>query len=184
MNTTNIFSELLIVGAGGIAWYTLLITMIFGPEPILYIITDGSINEFIAIGITFVFAYFFGVLLDRAYVPLWSWYDKRLQAKTFKCLGHYQKAQVKIATHGESATNNLLHFNSSRIRILRASMINFLLIAIFGCLAYLPHTKVATFIFINATIISLLCFCGFKQLSRKLYLQTKVAAKLSITSKK
>jgi hypothetical protein len=176
MNTTNLFSELLIVGTGGLAWYALLVIVVFGPEPITYILTDSSLNEFLITAVSFVSAYFLGVLLDRAYVPIWSKLDASFRSGIYTELDDYNNAQVLITAKDKNGTNDLLDFYRSRVRILRASMINFSLIAIFGVCASIDHSKVAIFFFISASAVSYLCFDGYKQLSIKLYNKTKEAA--------
>jgi hypothetical protein len=175
MNTTNLFSELLIIGTGGLAWYALLVVFVFGPEPITYILTDSSLNEFLITAVSFVSAYFLGVLLDRAYVPIWSKLDASFRSDIYIKLDDYYNAQVLIAAKDKNGTNDLLDFYRSRVRILRASMINFSLIAIFGVCASIDHSKVAIFILISASAVSYLCFDGYKQLSIKLYNKTKEA---------
>ena len=176
MNTTNFFSELLIVGTGGIAWYALLVVVVFGPQPIIYILTDGSVNELLITALSFVSAYFLGVLLDRAYVPIWSSLDSAFRNNIYPNLDDYNNHQVQIAAKDENGVTELLDFYRSRVRILRASMINFSLIAIFGTWASIDYCKVAAFFFISASGVSVLCFLGYKQLSIKLYNKTKEAA--------
>lgn len=176
MNTTNLFSELLIVGTGGIAWYALLVVVVFGPQPIVYILTDGALNEFLITALSFVSAYFLGVLLDRAYVPIWSKLDSSFRNNTYTNLDDYNSDQVKIAAKDGNGTTELLDFYRSRVRILRASMINFALIAIFGAWASIDHCKVAIFFSLSALAVSCLCFVGYRQLSIKLYYKTKEAA--------
>ena len=176
MNTTKMFSELLIVGTGGIAWYALLVVVVFGPQPIAYILIDGSLNEFLITALSFVSAYFLGVLLDRAYVPIWSGLDTLFRSTIYPNLDDYNNDQVKIAAKDQNGATELLDFYRSRVRILRASMINFSLIAIFGAWASMDYYKVATFLFVSASVVSILCFLGYKQLSIKLYNKTKEAA--------
>jgi hypothetical protein len=175
MNTTNIFSELLITGTGGLVWYGLLVACFFGPDSFIFIIQSGSINQFIVAALAFVSAYFLGVLLDRAYVPLWSKFDENHRKDTYPKLEEYNKAQVLISVKSENGTEQLLDFYRSRIRILRGSMINFTLIAVFGSLAFRENINISMFIFFSASIISFLSCQGYGQLSKKLYTKTKEA---------
>ncbi|MBV35917.1 MAG: hypothetical protein CMP47_10795 [Rickettsiales bacterium] len=150
--------------------YTIIYT-IFGPEPILYILAGSS---FIFIGISIIFTYFMGVLLDRAYVQLWRKMDEHFRRKEYPCLNNYNIAQALIAEKCKESSNELLNFYRSRIRILRGSMVNFFLIAIFGACAANDSIGVATFICISALLISSTCFLGFKDLSQKLYKKTSI----------
>jgi len=179
------FLELLVAGFGGIVWFSFLVIIVFGPEPIVYLLQSGNLNGAIVLTMGIGSAYVIGILLDRAYFPVWRRIDDAQREKVGIDVHKYYEAQVQIATNGNDRLSDLLAFYTSRMRILRTSMINFLLMALLGLWAFWPYKITPWFILIVGLVLSIVSANALQQLTEKYYkkvVEAKVLIMLSDNS--
>lgn len=134
MSTTTLFVELVIIGLEVIVWLMLLISSIFGITWFLPISTVfDKANLFMSL-LTFSVAYVLGIIFDEIYDFFIRPWENRIQ-KQLQDAGHPKMwdMQAYIFSHSDEATSQL-HYVRARLRILRASIFNIALIALFTIL--------------------------------------------------
>lgn len=163
------FLELLVAGFGALIWLSFIVVIIFGPDPLSYLLRSDNLNGAMILTMVVGAAYVLGIIVDRTYLPFWKHVDKRHRKRVGLKLNEYYKAQIVIAMRGNDRLNDLLSFYTSRIRILRASMVNFLVSAFLGLWAFWPNKLTPWFIFVVALSTSILSYIALDQLARKYY---------------
>ena len=126
MNTTNLFVELIVIGAGVFIWVVLLVFSFvgFNLESIDNTLLLGSAIPVMAL------IYVSGIISDRfadnIFGKLWG---DALRTRYFNSNGDYYNARRNILTNSESLSE-LLEYGRSRLRICRGWSINALLIGL------------------------------------------------------
>jgi len=140
MTTTNVFAELLIIGIETLAWIALLIFCLFG-----YGWIDFSVFDNLAIAIPLAAAaYVLGIIMDRVSDTLLAGADHAIRRKMLGERAAQSFAQLRtyiLARSSYLATD--LDYLRSRLRIMRSSIVNFGLLAIFGAAFILSRLQIA-----------------------------------------
>jgi hypothetical protein len=132
MSTTAIVVELLVVGLETLAWAILLIGSLFGLDwlkPLAIAFEQaGVLLTMLIVG----FAYIVGIVVEQVSDALIQPWEKRIENSTRKKFrsGIWNK-KFYIYGHFEQATQQLDYMRSRR-RLLRSSILNIALIAIFA----------------------------------------------------
>lgn len=142
MNTTSLFVELLIIGFEVVVWLALLLGTITGSmawiRDLLKVFKDFAA---LLTALVFALAYFLGILVDK--IAKWlvedSGLGKRLQkaiARSIPKPRHVHKDYARVMVREGEPMSDLIYARS-KVRILRASIINVPLMALFsGLLAW------------------------------------------------
>ena len=184
MKSSSYIIELLVAGAGAVAWIILLVLAIFGYDwvPFNYLKEPGIILALSP------FVYVIGVITDRLVDNLFdAFFKENYDNPLFLDKESYVLARTRIFLTSDSL-RDLLEYGKARIRICRAWAFNSLLILISGDLfLLLPHSPLtqwpdrwaysAVFSLVFA-ISTFLSFRAWRSLSVKeaefLKIQTKV----------
>src|SRR2546425_5370696 len=120
MSTTNLFVELVVVGAGAAAWVTLLLLAVFGHE---WLPVDKLFSPNAAVPIL-AFVYLLGIVTDRLadalLGPLWASGNR---ARVYTQDDH-SYAVDKMLVLSEPEFGKLFEYNKSRQRICRGWIFN------------------------------------------------------------
>ena len=131
MNTTLLFVEIFISGVQGLVWAALLALNLAGYQWLTNAkLPDFGGWSFLVSALIFSFAYSLGIVVDRTANALYSNWDKKIGARYFPSKDSVLKA-VRFQVENENL-NKALEYIRTRLRIARASSINFLLIMIFS----------------------------------------------------
>ncbi len=138
MNTTNLFVELVVIGAGVFIWLALLVLSFIGVGWI-------QINSAVLIGSaipTLAFIYVLGIVWDRFVDYIFDqFWGKSLRRKYFKKKSQYYNARRNILINSEPLSD-LLEYGRSRMRICRGWSVNALMIGIsLNLYLWLQHGK-------------------------------------------
>jgi hypothetical protein len=132
LNTTLLFAELLIIGLQVGIWFFFLILSIFGVTWIQAAQLAGLSDwQTIIAAVLFSLLYALGIVLDRLADFIFSGWEKRLMRQTFP------NSPISIAVmrfelgKENDALNRQFDYNRSRMRIVRASALNFGLTTLF-----------------------------------------------------
>jgi hypothetical protein len=170
MKTTELFAELLIIGLGALVWIAFLVVTFFGTDPLKQILDGEQISPGFSLLVIISLAYVLGIILDRAYLPLWSAIESYLMRKNgINSVEAYYDFQVKVAGTGSEEVMAFLEYYISRIRILRATTVNFGIIAIVAVFAFKDQCTVVLFLFSSAVILAVTAFAAYYQLGNKYY---------------
>lgn len=126
MNTTDLFVELIVIGAGAAIWLTLLILSIFGYAwvPWKEISSIVTLIPFLAI------TYVLGLIMDRLSDRLYSTWDKELRRRVFSSNEEYHSARTFVYTYAADKIIDLFEYGRGRLRISRGWSINCLFLTI------------------------------------------------------
>jgi hypothetical protein len=128
MTTTNLFVELIVIGAGTILGSILLVMSLFGYTwlPLEKIISSSTLLIPLL-----SFTYVLGIFMDKLADNLYSNWDKHLRKSNgFPDNAKYHIARTYIYTYATDKIINLFEYGKSRVRISRAWSINFIILAI------------------------------------------------------
>jgi len=130
MNTTLVFAELLIIGLEGGIWLSLLLFSLFGLKDFdgfLSIIRDWQL---VILAIVLPLLYVIGIILDRITDRLFQRQETKIEQET---LGDFPVTvpvmRFSLGTENDFL-NQQLEYTRTRMRVVRASSVNFVLIAI------------------------------------------------------
>lgn len=129
MSITILFIELEIIGFQVLLWVSMLLFNFIDRNTIKLILSE--VNTQLVFVFIICFSYCFGILIDRIADSVFSPWNQKLKDKVIP------KPPVNIGTmryiivQDNKALNDFLDYTRSRIRICRASAINFPLITIF-----------------------------------------------------
>jgi len=159
MNTTNLFVELIVIGAGAATWVGLLLMSLFGYNWL----SLTEITSVIVLIPSISLIYFLGIIVDRLADEIFSKYDKEIRNKYFPDNNIYHEARTYTYTYATDRIINLFEYGKSKMRITRAWSINNLLLAISTSIFVLtrfPSTSLNTRLLITvfATITFAICF--------------------------
>lgn len=131
MNTTLLFVEIFISGMQGLVWASLLALNLSGYQWLANVkLQELGGWSFLASALIFSFGYSLGIVIDRTANAVYSNWDKKLGAYYFPSKDSELKA-VRFQVENQNI-NKALEYIRTRLRIARASSINFLLIMIFS----------------------------------------------------
>jgi hypothetical protein len=159
MSTTDLFIELVFVGVGSMIW---ILSFIFVCcDPLIFDYARAFIQEsstlfsLLVVGASYVA----GIIFDRAYVLIWKEREKIIQGKYgIQSLDDYYQFQMDSGKNNHEIYRVQLNFYTSRMRILRGSMINFFILGVIifmysyklAILCFMCHL-VATYSWLNLT---------------------------------
>jgi hypothetical protein len=130
MTTTLLFAELLIIGLEGGIWLSFFLLSIFGVsnlEKFLLIFKDWQL---IAITIFLPLLYVIGIIIDRTADQLFRTRERKIEQEIIGDLDVSPSVmRFSLGTQND-ILNQQLEYSRTRLRIVRASSINFLLIAL------------------------------------------------------
>ena len=126
MSTTLLFVELLIAGIQVVIWFVLLILTIFGYEWVSTFPTQALSNWQVLITATILsFVYVLGILFDRLADLIFSKWDRSIAYKRFPNAPHaFAVIRFQLSKDNEFL-NHQFEYTRSRLRIARASSLNF-----------------------------------------------------------
>jgi len=180
MTTTNVFAELLIIGIETFAWIALLIFCLFG-----YGWIDFAVFNNLAIVIPLAAAaYVLGIIMDRVSDTLLAGPDHAIRRQVLGERAAQSFAQLRsyiLARSSYLATD--LDYLRSRLRIMRSSIINFGLLAIFGTAFILSRLQIApptrynavATVFLSGLILASLSYYAWRASSITYYLRLQTA---------
>jgi hypothetical protein len=180
MTTTNVFAELLIIGIETLAWIALLIFSLFGNGWI-----DFAFFNNLAIAIPLAAAaYVLGIIMDRVSDTLLAGADHAIRRQVLGERAAQSFAQLRsyiLARSSYLATD--LDYLRSRLRIMRSSIVNFGLLAIFGAAFILSRLQIAlstkfsaaATAFIAGLVLASLSYYAWRASSITYYLRLQTA---------
>ena len=139
MDTTSLFVEIIIAGIQGLAWIVLMVLCLVGSDSLSNLKIQG-LNDWV-LPFSFIFltlAYTLGIFIDRIADSVFFLWDKKIQ-KTFSINEKHSVAFARFSIQNEFVQKQLDYIRT-RLRIARASAINFSLIAIFGIVFIMRNT--------------------------------------------
>lgn len=133
MNTTLLFAELLIIGLQASVWLFLLALVVFGTNWLQALSTLGLADWQTAIVvIALSIVYVLGIIIDRLADLVFARWDKKIRERIFP------NAPLSIGVmrfqlgKDNEYLNRQFEYTRSRMRISRASILNFILMTILG----------------------------------------------------
>jgi len=94
----------------------------------------------------------------------------------------YFGLQARVAQLGTDGLNSLLSFHTSRLRVIRASMVNFPMTAFVVAYANRQHAVLCTALVIVGVALMVLCTYGYANLCHRYYRALPHYAKLAVES--
>jgi len=144
MNTTLLFAELLIIGLQSAVWIFILLINVFSIGWVQTLQTSNLTNWQTAILIVLLsIFYVIGVIIDRAADALFSKWEKKLSRISFPNPPLPIVVLRFELARGNEHLNHQFEYNRSRMRISRASALNFGLATLLGIVYILTHVQTA-----------------------------------------
>ncbi|MEQ8692337.1 MAG: hypothetical protein RIC89_16075 [Pseudomonadales bacterium] len=128
MGTTNLFVELVVIGAGVMIWLLLLVFTIVGRPPLAISEAMLLASAIPLLAITYVAGIIWDRIVDVLFEKLWV---DRWRPRFFATKTDYYNARRAILTKSERLSE-LIEYGRSRMRICRAWTLNALLITVSG----------------------------------------------------
>ena len=130
MNTTMLFVELLIIGLEGGIWLLFLVLSILGTNGVPKAYATIKEAQALTIAITLPILYVIGILLDRCADRLFKAKEKEIERDIVgKSSVTVPVMRFSLGTENDFL-NQQLEYTRTRMRIVRASSLNFVLIAL------------------------------------------------------
>lgn len=126
MNTTALFVEIIVIGAGGTIWLALLVLSVFGYNWIPWKEATSIVTLVPVLSLIYVL----GIVIDRLADQLYSTWDKKLRKQEFSSNEEYHNARTYVYNYAPDRIISLFEYGRSRLRISRAWSINCLLLTI------------------------------------------------------
>jgi len=133
MNTTLLFAELLIIGLQASLWLFVLMLVVFGVNWLQALATIGLADwQTVIVVIALSIIYVIGIIVDRLADFAFTAWDRKMRNRIFP------NAPLPIGVmrfqlgKDNEYLNRQFEYTRSRIRISRASILNFVLTTIFG----------------------------------------------------
>ena len=166
MNTTNLFVELLIIGAGFLSLLSTSVIAAIGSSWKSPFQIDSSILLVALLG----FSYVLGIVMDRFADQVFRSWDRKLRLRNFKDNESYHEARTYVYINANEKIISLFEYGRSRVRITRAWSIIFLLLGIsipayFLRIGYVSTLRVNMLIFISFEILALLTLQSWRKLA-------------------
>jgi hypothetical protein len=151
MSTTTLFVELLIIGFQACLWLFLVVYSTIGVNAINFL--DGKFSKYptLTTALVFALAYVLGIFFDK--MAKWlieeSWFGRGLQSykariashhRTTRCDKNREKYAYIMVRKGQPMTDLL--YARSKVRILRASIINIPMITLAAMLCMYAYLKI------------------------------------------
>ena len=130
MNTTLIFAELLIIGLEGGIWLTFLLLSFFGIDGLDEFLLITKDWQLILLTLAIPLIYALGIILDRAGDRLFKTVERKIEREI---IGDFpvKSSVMRFALNEQNhSLNEQLEYTRSRIRVIRASALNFVLITV------------------------------------------------------
>lgn len=173
MSTTLLFVEILLIGLQSAVWIIFLVLVLWGNDflKLLENVWLSDIN--IAIGLIIIsFLYTIGIFVDRLADTIFERWYSSLKNKIFpNRKTPTQKMRFELSKSNPELANNM-YYARSRIRIARASAINFLLITILSLIYVITRFPVsasrntlAIYIIIIGALLTTSIIWAWKKLS-------------------
>lgn len=144
METTALYVEYIVIGMETLSWIIMSIYIIIGDS--FKIILKYCISNMLPSIVTIIICYILGLVTDRIA-------DKIFEKRRKHIKDNFEfKAQTSIAIWEDYSNSTYAHFTLSRIRILRSTTINSIVIGLVE--TYLAYTKFN----INFAIFTLILF--------------------------
>ncbi len=141
MSTTLLFVELLIVGLQVCVWIFMLTIIAFGTNWFQAIKSSGLSDWSTLLTILILsFAYSFGIIVDRLADKAFSKWEKRLRKKITPDYPYTTKMKIELGEKYKIFENQF-EYTKSRLRIARASSLNFGISTILAFLLILVRFK-------------------------------------------
>jgi hypothetical protein len=126
MSTTLLFVELLIAGVQVVVWFSLLVFSVFGYEWVSNIQSQALSDWEVLVSITVLaFVYVLGILFDRLADLIFSKWDRKIAIEMFPHAPHTFAVIRFQISKGNDYLNHQFEYTRSRLRIARASALNF-----------------------------------------------------------
>lgn len=145
MNTTLLFAELLIIGLQTAVWIFILLINVFGIGWVQTLQTSNLANWQAAILIVLLSVFYvIGIIIDRVADALFSRWEWKLRRVGFP------EPPMPIVVlrfelaRGNEPLNHQFEYNRTRMRISRASALNFGLATIMGVLYILTRAQISS----------------------------------------
>lgn len=133
MSTTLLFVELLIAGIQVVVWFVLLILTVFGYEWIFAFPAEALRDwQLLITAVILSFVYVLGILFDRLADLMFSKWDRSIGRQRFPDAPHSFSVVRFQITKDNEYLNHQFEYTRSRLRIARASSLNFALTTILG----------------------------------------------------
>jgi hypothetical protein len=183
MKTTALFAEVLVVGLVGLVWLVLLLMILPGLNVnVGELLKLLSKHSFLSGVLLTALAYCFGVMIDRiADIIFDDWDHRRIRKKHFDVKEvKFTVARMKILHRGGDDVD-FLHYQRSRIRIARASVLNFILIALTASiLLFEKSAQGASMVLLLGFVLTLATLYSWHSISRAYYRRLGDAYRLSL----
>ncbi|WP_373527795.1 hypothetical protein [Nostoc sp.] len=155
MNTTALFVELIVIGAGAAIWLIILLLSVFGYTWIPW----KETTAFVALIPVLSVVYVLGIVVDYlAFLLYWKW-NERLRRQKFLNNEEYESTRIYVYTYATSNIINRLEYDRSRIRIVRAWSINCFILGINTIIFVWTQLSLIRFsLRLNISIFSALAF--------------------------
>jgi len=157
MGTTLLFVELLVTGLQSSVWIFLVFVMLFGGDW-LNLIDFEKLSAWTTLLTFFVlsFSYALGIMMDRVADFVFNKWNKRIGKKVIPNANRsFSVMRFELGEDNESL-NNQFEYTRSRMRIARASSINFALIATFSLVNIITYLDLATNLKTRAIITTII----------------------------
>lgn len=172
MKTTELYFEYIIIGLETLIWMCLLVFSIIG-IPFLDFLQYCIANimaSILLLGICYVL----GLVIDRIA-------DKIFEKQKIEIKRKYQiKAKTSLQVWKDYGSREFADFTLSRIRVLRSSIFNFLLIGIFSgyvSIVFYGNISLSIVIFLIGLALSIASYVGHKDLLTNYYKKTQALEK-------
>jgi len=182
MATTALFVEILVIGATAEIWMTLLLMLFLNTSEINSIIgvlttNNGMIalSATLFIAVTYNIGWVINFVAERLIKP---YFQKSIRDEIFDGSSQsYSMAKYHILLNASQDLINEIVFDRHIIRIARANVLNFLLIAITVAFNFNKYAKAVTvYIIIVSLVIAVLSFFQWKTRYRAHYEKIQVIA--------
>lgn len=174
MNTTVLFAELLIIGLESSLWLLFLALTFFGNGWFINITPQLKEWQTILTVIVLPILYVFGIIIDRVSDSLFERWNSAIKKKALSQLPKsVNLARFRIGKDYEFLSQQI-EYTRSRMRIVRASSVNFALITIFSTTYIVFQTQTASvsekigyvaFTIIMGSLLTLLSMFTWKSLT-------------------
>jgi len=173
MSTTTVFVELLIIGLESLVWLALLISSLFGLDWVPTIVSTFEKADVFATIAVIGLAYIVGIVVDEICDSLIEPWAKRIRDSVQNDTKlKMWDIQAYVFSHSEVATSQLGYMRS-RLRILRSSIFNIILVVVFA-LVFL-WTRAAVAVDLKAGLTWFISAAGLLSVGCALFVYRRVA---------
>lgn len=152
MNTTSLFVELVIIGIGSMLAILLLSLGLFDFQTVTL---PANVTALVVLPFLSV-AYVLGIVMDRLADKIFRRWDRTLRKQFFSNSDEYHFERTYVYTHASNRINEAFDYGRSRLRIVRAWVINSALI-ILGSLSFAFNKSVVNDLFPRIILVAFSC---------------------------